>query len=195
MKNSTGNPKKAKPAPKIEAKAAPRPNKTEVDSCPIAATVAILGDRWSVLIMRDLLLGLRRFDELVKSLGIATNILTDRLNRLTDEGLIARQAYQKSPTRFEYLPTPAGEDFRRVIMSIGEWGKAWRMTPQGRTPFQYINCDTGNAIIVKLVDAKTGAEVPIQDAMGVTTDWADDLVNWRIATARAHAGSGNTGKA
>jgi len=137
--------------------------------------------------MRDLLLGLRRFDELVKSLGIATNILTDRLNRLTDEGLIARQAYQKSPTRFEYLPTPAGEDFRKVILSIGEWGKAWRMTPQGRTPFQYINNDTGNAITLKLVDAKTGAEVSIEDTTGLATEWADDLANWRIATAQAHA--------
>jgi len=172
-----------------------RPNKNEADSCPIAATLAILGDRWSILIMRDLLIGLRRFDELVKSLGIATNILTDRLNRLTEEGLIARQVYQKNPTRFEYLPTQAGEDFRKVILSIGEWGKAWRMTPQGRTPFQYINGNTGNAITVKLVDAKTGAEVPLQDARGITTDWADDLVNWRIATAQAHTNAGKTGKA
>lgn len=145
--------------------------------------------------MRDLLLGLRRFDELVKSLGIATNILTDRLNRLTDEGLITRQAYQKSPTRFEYLPTPAGEDFRKVIMSIGEWGKAWRMTPQGRTPFEYINGPTGNPIVVKHVDAKTGAEVSIEDMKGMPTEWADDLASWRIATAQAHVDAGNTNKA
>ena len=162
------------------------------ENCPIAATVCVLGDRWSILIMRDLLLGLRRFDELLRSLGIATNILTNRLNRLTAEGLISKQVYQTGPTRFEYVLTPAGEDFRKVILSIGEWGKDWRMTPRGRTPLLYVNESTGNPLTVRLVDSETGVEVAAEAAQGQTTEWADEIANWRFETARSHHARSDT---
>ncbi|PCJ69757.1 MAG: transcriptional regulator [Rhodobiaceae bacterium] len=162
------------------------PSRGNPDTCPVAATVAVLGDRWSILILRDLLLGLRRFDELVKSLGIATNILTNRLTRLTNEGLIFRQAYQTSPTRHEYLPTKAGEDFRKVIISIGNWGVTWRPHLAGHTPMQYVNAATGNPVMTKLIDTGTDTEIAADDMVPAMTEWADDITKWRFETAEAH---------
>lgn len=158
----------------------------ESATCPIAATVSVLGDRWSILILRDLLLGLRRFDELVKSLGIATNILTDRLNKLSAEGLVTRRAYQSNPPRHEYEPTEAGEAFRQVIFAMAEWGKTWRMEPSGRTPVQYVSDRTGNPVVMRLVDEKTGEETPYSETTGILTEWANDKAEWRIAAAEAH---------
>lgn len=160
--------------------------RNEAAECPIAATLSVLGDRWSILVLRDLLFGLRRFDELVKSLGIATNILTDRLNKLTNEGLVTRTAYQTNPPRHEYEPTEAGREFRKVIFSMAEWGKNWRMEPSGRTPVQYISDRTGNPVEMRLIDVKTGDETPIEQTTGVLTEWADELSEWRVTTGKSH---------
>jgi DNA-binding HxlR family transcriptional regulator len=160
--------------------------RNEATECPIAATVAVLGDRWSILVLRDLLLGLRRFDELVKSLGIATNILTDRLNKLTNEGLVARTAYQSNPLRHEYRPTEAGNAFRKVIFSMAEWGRTWRMEPSGRTPVHYVSDRTGNPVELKLIDVETGDETPIDQTTSVLTEWADELSKWRVTTGKNH---------
>jgi len=163
--------------------------RNEVAECPIAATLSVLGDRWSILVLRDLLLGLRRFDELVKSLGIATNILTDRLNKLSKEGLVTRTAYQTNPPRHEYAPTEAGQAFHKVIFSMAEWGKNWRIQPTGRTPVQYVSDRTGNPVEMKLLDEKTGEETPFCETTGILTEWANEMAEWRVATANAHAGA------
>jgi len=164
----------------------PGAKRNEATECPIAATLAVLGDRWSVLVLRDWLLGLRRFDELVKSLGIATNILTDRLNKLSNEGLVTRTAYQTNPPRHEYQPTEAGQAFRKVIFSMAEWGKNWRMEPTGRTPVRYISDRTGNPVEMKLIDVETGEETPFAETTSVLTEWADELAEWRVTTAKSH---------
>tara|TARA_R110002110_G_scaffold78081_4_gene205014 strand:- start:11530 stop:12120 length:591 start_codon:yes stop_codon:yes gene_type:complete len=180
-----GHPSTGKKAGAGKARA--RSKHDESATCPIAATVSVVGDRWSILILRDLLLGLRRFDELVKSLGIATNILTDRLNKLSDEGLLTRKAYQSNPPRHEYKPTEAGEAFRQVIFAMAEWGKTWRMEPSGRTPVKYVSDRTGNPVAMRLIDEKTGEETPISETTSVLTEWANEIAEWRIATAEAHA--------
>jgi len=187
MRESNGEPA-SENVGKKRAAGAPPPGakRNEAAECPIAATLAVLGDRWSILVLRDLLLGLRRFDELVKSLGIATNILTDRLNKLSKEGLVTRTAYQSNPPRHEYEPTEAGQAFRKVIFSMAEWGKNWRMEPSGRTPLQYINDRTGNPVEMKLIDVETGDEIPFNETTSVLTEWADDLAEWRVTTAKSH---------
>lgn len=90
--------------------------------CSIARTLELVGERWTILIVRDLFLGLRRFDEFLDSLGIASNVLTDRLNRLVDEGIVERVRYSERPERFEYRLTPKGRELRLVLLALMQWG-------------------------------------------------------------------------
>jgi len=92
-------------------------------SCPIASTLDILGDRWSLVIVRDLLTGKRLFGDFLDSPeGISTNILADRLKRLTAAGLVARAAYQTRPRRYAYSLTEDGEALLPVLQEICIWG-------------------------------------------------------------------------
>jgi DNA-binding HxlR family transcriptional regulator len=90
--------------------------------CSIARSLELVGDRWTLLIVRDLVLGLSRFDELVESLGIASNVLTDRLNRLVDEGIVERVRYSERPERFEYRLTAKGRELGLVLLALMQWG-------------------------------------------------------------------------
>jgi DNA-binding HxlR family transcriptional regulator len=91
-------------------------------NCSIARTLEIVGERWTLLIVRDALLGLRRFDEFQESLGIARNVLTDRLNRLVEEGLFERVLYNERPARHEYRLTQKGRDLIVPIVGLRQWG-------------------------------------------------------------------------
>src|SRR5438067_2094556 len=93
-------------------------------SCPIARTLEIVGEWWTLLIIRDALVGSRRFEEF-RETGIADNILSSRLDLLVREGILARQAYQQHPPRFEYVLTEKGHDLLPVIHSLGMWGLKW----------------------------------------------------------------------
>lgn len=90
--------------------------------CSIARSLELVGDRWTLLIVRDLALGLSRFDQLLESLGIASNVLTDRLNRLVDEGIIERVRYRERPERFEYRLTEKGDELGLVLLALMQWG-------------------------------------------------------------------------
>jgi DNA-binding HxlR family transcriptional regulator len=93
-------------------------------SCPITNVLDTLGDKWTLLVIRDLVLGKRRYQEFTSSPErIASNILADRLKKLETAGLIARQAYQQSPVRYEYLLTEKGEGLKPVLEAIIVWGK------------------------------------------------------------------------
>jgi DNA-binding HxlR family transcriptional regulator len=91
-------------------------------SCSIARTLDIVGDWWTLLVLRDVFRGLHRFDELKGSLGIATNVLTLRLKRLTGAGILERRAYQDRPPRFEYEVTEKGRDLYPVLIALLQWG-------------------------------------------------------------------------
>ena len=93
--------------------------------CPIARSLAEVGDAWRVLIIRDALLGFRRFDEFEQSLGIAPNILTGRLNALVADGLLSKRKYQERPARYEYVPTAKAREFTLVIAALAAWGTRW----------------------------------------------------------------------
>ena len=91
--------------------------------CPVACTLDVLGDRWSLLVVRDVMRGKRRFAEFIESPeGIPTNILAERLKRLTATGVIRSQRYSEHPPRLEYLLTPKGEDLRPIMRAMVEWG-------------------------------------------------------------------------
>ena len=91
--------------------------------CPVACTLDVLGDRWTLLVVRDLIRGKRRFAELVESPErIPTNILSDRLKRLVSLGVIQSRRYSDHPPRLEYQLTAKGEDLRPVLRAMVEWG-------------------------------------------------------------------------
>jgi DNA-binding HxlR family transcriptional regulator len=90
--------------------------------CSIARALEIVGERWSLLIVRDAMLGLRRFEQFQESLGTARNVLTDRLNRLVDEGIFERVLYNERPERYEYRLTPKGRDLNIALVGLRQWG-------------------------------------------------------------------------
>jgi DNA-binding HxlR family transcriptional regulator len=94
----------------------------EGQNCSIARTLEIVGERWTLLIIRDAFLGRRRFEEFQESLGIARNVLTDRLNRLVDEEILERVRYSERPERYEYRLTPRGEELRLSLSALRQWG-------------------------------------------------------------------------
>lgn len=124
--------------------------------CLIARSLALVGDTWSMLIMRDAHAGLTRFDEFRKSLGIAPTILTRRLAALTEEGLLEKRRYSERPPREEYLLTTAGLDLLPVLFAIGGWGRKHRNN-DGVTRF--FDAETGTEIDPVTVDRATGAPI------------------------------------
>jgi DNA-binding HxlR family transcriptional regulator len=95
----------------------------EGQDCSIARTLEIVGERWTLLIVRDAFLDVTRFDQFQESLGIARNVLTDRLNRLVDEGILLRERYCERPERFEYHLTPKGQGLRLALTALRQWGE------------------------------------------------------------------------
>jgi DNA-binding HxlR family transcriptional regulator len=124
--------------------------------CPIARSLLCVGDAWSILILRDAFLGLTRFDQFRKSLGIAPTMLTSRLADLTREGLLEKRRYMERPPRDEYALTPAGRDFQPVLVMLGAWGARYR---GGGAMTRYVDAETGGDIVPVAVDAGTGAQI------------------------------------
>ncbi len=124
--------------------------------CPIARSLAVAGDAWSVLILRDAHAGLSRFDQFRKSLGIAPTMLTRRLATLTEEGLLEKRRYSEHPPREEYLLTAAGRDFLPVLFMIGAWGRQHR---GGGKLTRFFDAETGTEIKAVAVDEVTGAKI------------------------------------
>jgi len=94
--------------------------------CSIARALEVVGERWTLLILRDAFLGVRRFDDFHTSLGIARNVLADRLHLLVDHGVLERVRYHQHPERFEYHLTPAGRELLTVLVALMRWGDRHR---------------------------------------------------------------------
>lgn len=99
--------------------------------CSIARTLDVVGDWWTLLIVRDVSLGLHRFEQIQENLGIARNVLTERLNHLVDQEILRRERYQERPERFEYRLTPKGDDLFGILMALWAWGDRHEAGPQG----------------------------------------------------------------
>jgi DNA-binding HxlR family transcriptional regulator len=91
-------------------------------NCSIARTVSILGERWTLMILRQAFLGARRFEDYQRGLGIARNMLADRLRTLVDEGILARRPYSDHPPRFEYRLPEKGRDLYPILVTLMQWG-------------------------------------------------------------------------
>jgi DNA-binding HxlR family transcriptional regulator len=94
-------------------------------SCTIAASLAVIGEKWSLLVVRELSLGVHRFDAIARNTGAPRDILTSRLRRLEAEGVVEKRLYQEHPPRYEYRLTPAGNELRPILLALAEWGDRW----------------------------------------------------------------------
>jgi DNA-binding HxlR family transcriptional regulator len=128
----------------------------KLSTCPVERGLNLIGDRWSMLILRDIDRGMTRYDQLRTSLGIAPNILASRLAALTGAGLLEKRRYNDRPPRFEYVLTDAGRDFIPVLVAIGAWGRKYR---SGGTLSRLTDQETGIDIEPVVVDAVSGAPI------------------------------------
>jgi DNA-binding HxlR family transcriptional regulator len=113
----------------------------EEEQCSLARTVAVIGDRWSLLILRECFLRVRRFEEFQSRLGITRHLLADRLKKFVRYGVLRRARYQESPARYEYILTQRGLDLYPVVMSIVHWGDTHMVDERGRPLLhQHKNC-------------------------------------------------------
>ncbi len=98
--------------------------------CSIGQSLEVVGEWWSLLIIRDAFMGSTRFDQFQESLGIARNVLNQRLSHLVAEGVMERVAYSEHPQRFDYVLTDQGRDLWPVVVALRQWGDRWR-APDG----------------------------------------------------------------
>ena len=111
-------------------------------SCSIEATLDLVGDRWTLLILRDIFRGVHRFSQLHDDLGVARNLLTDRLSRLVDHDMLHKVQYQDRPPRFEYRLTPKGMDLSPALVALMGWGDRWASDGQPPTLLVHDTCTT-----------------------------------------------------
>lgn len=125
--------------------------------CSIARMLEVVGDRWTLLVIRDAFQGVRRFDDFQRSLGVARNVLTDRLGRLVEEGILRREQYQERPARYEYRLTRKGVDLWPVVMSAMQWGDHYLY--DGESPVRVLHKDCGGQLDARLHCSACGAEL------------------------------------
>ena len=145
--------------------------------CPIARSLERVGEWWSILILRDASLGLRRFDEFQQSLGIAPNILTRRLKALVEAGLLQRRRYSEHPPRDEYVLTAAGRDFRPVLWALLAWGNK-HFAPEGPSVV-VVNAETGAPAEPLLIDRNSGRPLVSPDFRSAAGPAADERTRQR----------------
>jgi DNA-binding HxlR family transcriptional regulator len=140
------------------------PRSYESQRCSIAKTLEIVGDRWTMLIIREAFWGTRRFDDFQRNLGIARTVLTDRLGRLVAEGLLRKERYQEHPERFAYRLTEKGIDLWPVLMALLAWGDRHAM--EGPPPVVVVHRDCGGALDDRRMCARCGAALGPFDVQG-----------------------------
>jgi DNA-binding HxlR family transcriptional regulator len=153
-------------------------------ACSFAGAVEAIGDSWGFLILRDLLIGLQRFEEIQESLGIATDTLSKRLKALQSSGLVMREPYSQRPVRHRYLLTPKGRDLFQAVIALNAWGDRWGLSGREGPPIRLVNAETDNAIELALLDSVTGARVQPAAIRMAAGPGADDVVINRFETAR-----------
>lgn len=124
--------------------------------CSVADTLALVGEKYSLLVLREVCLGNGRFDQLVRNIGAPRDILATRLRRLVDAGILTKRAYSERPQRFEYRPTRAGLELEPVLITLKDWGD--RHLREGNTPM-VIEHACGNELVPVVTCATCGDAV------------------------------------
>jgi len=134
-------------------------------NCSVAQCLAVVGEWWSLLILRDAFLGVTRFDHFQARLGIARNILTERLNRLVEDGLLKRVPYEDHPPRSEYRLTPKGSDLWHVMTAMRQWGDRWA-APNG-PPLKIRHTGCGRVVQVVPVCSHCGERLDVRSVTAI----------------------------
>ena len=148
-------------------------------ACPIARGLERVGEWWSILIIRDALHGLTRFDQFQKSLNIAPNMLTRRLNALVDARLLERRRYSERPPRYEFIPTQRGRDFRPVLIAMAAWGN--RHFAPGGASVVLVEKKTRRRADPVLIDRKSGRPLNENDFVFAAGPVASERTRRRYA--------------
>lgn len=154
--------------------------------CPIARSLDAVGEWWSILLLRDAFQGLTRFDQFQKSLDIAPNILTRRLNSLVERGLFEKRVYCERPLRHEYVLTAKARDFRPVLLSLLAWGNK-HLAPEGPSLVVVDKAD-GRWAEPVLVDRRTGSELDSEGFTLATGPTATNRMRQRYRFSSAGSG-------
>ncbi|MES2103017.1 MAG: helix-turn-helix domain-containing protein [Pseudomonadota bacterium] len=153
----------------------------EGSRCPVARSLERVGEWWSILILRDAFYGMTRFDEFQKSLDIAPNMLTRRLNGLVESGLLERRQYTDRPPRYEYVLTETGRDFKPVLVAFMSWGNK-HFAPEG-VAVMLSDVRTGQAVNPVLVDESSCKQINSRDYVMAAGPAANEGIRKRIAFA------------
>ena len=127
--------------------------------CSVARTLEHIGERWTFMVLRDAFYGVRRFDDFQASLGVARNILTKRLTKLVDAGIMRKERYQEHPSRYEYRLTEKGRDLVPVLTSLLAWGDKWET--ENEPPVRLIHTTCDNVMHSQSVCSECGGEINV----------------------------------
>ncbi|WP_169567493.1 winged helix-turn-helix transcriptional regulator [Sneathiella limimaris] len=132
------------------------------EDCPVARGLSVMGDRWTLLLLRDCFLGVRRFDDFQKNLGVTRHVLADRLKLLCDRGVLEKRPYQDRPKRYEYKLTEKGKAFFPVLMTLINWADE-EFPTDSSSPYEFVARDTGKKLKPELTDANTGERLELRN--------------------------------
>jgi DNA-binding HxlR family transcriptional regulator len=132
------------------------------EQCTISRPAALLGERWTLLLLRQIFLGTRRFEDFQSAMDISRSVLTERLATLVDEGILRRVAYKDARTRYEYRLTEKGLELWPVLMALRAWGNRW-MAPEEGPSFDIHHRDCGGELEVKVDCADCGTGLGARD--------------------------------
>ena len=130
-------------------------------NCSIAQTLELVGEWWTLLIVRDVFLGIRRFDDFVERLGISRNVLTDRLDKLVDAEILERRPYDEGRGRYDYVLTERGRALWPVLTALRQWGDQWLLGP-GNEPIVLRHTGCGHITHVEPACSECGERLDVR---------------------------------
>lgn len=149
-------------------------------TCPVARTLDVVGDAWTLMIVRELFLGSRRFDEMAAQTGMSPHLLSVRLKKLVEAGLLSRKAYQERPARHAYRLTAKGRDLWPVVIALKQWGDRWGDWGTDGPPLQLRHAGCGGHSSPSLVCSGCGEPV---DALTMVPELGAAMASERAARA------------
>lgn len=155
--------------------------------CSVAGALEIIGDRWTLLLMRDLGLGLSRYDQFRTSCGIPTTTLSKRLQSLERHGIVERSRYNERPPRDGYHLTEKGRDLWTVTTALREWGDRWDASGYGAPTIEVVDRQTNRELRLALVDPETGRAVPRDRIRLRPGPGADERVHTLLKSSQGRA--------